>query len=215
MEDHAGRACVAALKIHKKVGELRNAWIAEGDKWPEIVHKLQTRIGLNSGPAVVGNMGSTTRFSYTMMGDNVNIAARMESGAKSWGVYTMCTESTRVECERLAPGSVLFRSLGKIIVKGRSTPLPIYELAALGEDATDSLRECIAIFEQGLAKYYARDWDGAIELFRKSEPLEPNGVGRAPGSSNNPSLVYIGIAEGYREEPPPSNWDGVFEMKEK
>jgi hypothetical protein len=83
------------------------------------------------------------------------------------------------------------------------------------EDATDSLRECIALFEQGLEKYYARDWDGAIALFRKSEPLEPNGVGRARGSSNNPSLVYIGIAEGYREEPPPPDWDGVFEMKEK
>ena len=215
MDDHAGRACVAALQIHKKVSDLRNAWIAEGDKWPEIVHNLQTRIGLNSGPAVVGNMGSTTRFSYTMMGDNVNIAARMESGAKSWGVYTMCTEATRVECERLAPGRVLFRGLGRIIVKGRKTPLPIYELAALSEEAPASLRECIALFEQGMVKYYARDWDGAIELFRKSEPLEPNGVGRARGSSNNPSLVYIGIAEGYREEPPPPDWDGVFEMKEK
>jgi adenylate cyclase len=215
MDDHAGRACVAALQIHKKVSDLRNAWIAEGDKWPEIVHNLQTRIGLNSGPAVVGNMGSTTRFSYTMMGDNVNIAARMESGAKSWGVYTMCTEATRLECERKSPGKVLFRALGRIIVKGRKTPLPIYELAALSEDATPALRECITFFEQGMTKYYARDWDGAIELFRKSEPLEPNGVGRARGSSNNPSLVYISIAEGYREDPPPPDWDGVFEMKEK
>ena len=215
MTDHAARACVAALQIHKKVGELRNSWVAEGDKWPEIVHKLQTRIGLNSGPAVVGNMGSTTRFSYTMMGDNVNIAARMESGAKSWGVYSMCTESTRIACERLDPDRIVFRRLGKIIVKGRSTPLPIHELAALKEDASDSLRECIALFEQGLARYYERDWEGALALFHRSEPLEPNGVGRAPGSSNNPSLVYIGIAEGYREEPPPSTWDGVFEMKEK
>jgi adenylate cyclase len=215
MTDHAPRACVAALEIHKKVGELRKKWISEGDKWPDIVHKLQTRIGLNSGPAVVGNMGSTTRFSYTMMGDNVNVAARMESGAKSWGVYSMCTESTRAECEKLDPGRVGFRALGRIIVKGRTQPLPIYELTALREDMTDSLRECIALFEQGLEKYYARDWDGAIGLFRKSEVLEPNGVGRAPGSTTNPSLIYIGIAEGYREEPPPPDWAGVFEMKEK
>jgi adenylate cyclase len=215
IENHAARACVAALGIHKQVIDLRRGWIAEGDKWPLIVHNLQTRIGLNSGPAVVGNMGSTTRFSYTMMGDNVNLAARMESGAKSWGVYTMCTEATRAECEKHEPGRVLFRSLGRIVVKGRTIPVPIFELAALREDATDSLRECIALFEQGLQKYLARDWDGALALFHQAEKLEPNGVGRAPGSSNNPSLVYIGITEGYREEPPPSDWNGVFEMKEK
>jgi adenylate cyclase len=215
LPDHPNRACVAALRVHRRVGELRQKWDHEGDRWPHIVRKLQTRIGLNTGPAVVGNMGSHTRFSYTMMGDNVNIAARMESGAKSWGVYTMCTDSTRNECERIEPGRVVFRTLGKIVVKGRKQPLPIHELAALKEDAPDSLRECIAIFQHGLEKYYARDWDGAIGLFRKSELLEPNGVGRAPGSTNNPSLVYIGIAEGYREEPPPPDWIGVFEMKEK
>jgi adenylate cyclase len=213
--DHGLRAAVAALRVHRRCTELREKWDREGERWPDIVRKLQTRIGLNTGSCVVGNMGSHTRFNYTMMGDNVNIAARMESGAKSWGVYTMCTESTRAECERLEAGRIVFRPLGRIIVKGRSTPLPIFELAALKEDATDSLRQCIAIFEQGMAKYYARDWDGAIELFRQSEPLEPNGVGRVPGSSNNPSLVYIAIAEGYREEPPPPGWDGVFEMKEK
>jgi adenylate cyclase len=213
--DHALRAAVAALRVHRRCTELREKWDREGERWPDIVRKLQTRIGLNTGPCVVGNMGSHTRFNYTMMGDNVNIAARMESGAKSWGVYTMCTESTRAECERLEAGRVVFRALGRIIVKGRSTPLPIFEIAALREHATDALRECIVIFEQGLQKYYARDWDGALELFHRAEKLEPNGVGRAPGTSNNPSLVYIGITEGYREEPPPPDWDGVFEMKEK
>jgi adenylate cyclase len=215
LPDHPLRAAVAALRVHRRVGELRVKWEHEGERWPEIVRKLQTRIGLNTGPAVVGNMGSHTRFNYTMMGDNVNVAARMESGAKSWGVYSMCTESTRLECERLEAGRILFRSLGKITVKGRSTPVPIHELVALKEHGSDSLRECIGLFEQGLAKYYGRDWDGALALFRRSELLEPNGVGRAPGSSNNPSLVYIAIAEGYREEPPPPNWEGVFEMKEK
>jgi adenylate cyclase len=215
LPDHPHRACVAALRVHRRVGELREKWKHEGDRWPEIVHNLQTRIGLNTGPAVVGNMGSHTRFNYTMMGDNVNIAARMESGAKSWGVYSMCSETTRVECERIDPSRVLFRALGKIIVKGRTQPIPIHELMALDEDATDSMRECIALFEQALAKYYARDWDGAIALFRRSETLEPNGPGRAPGSVSNPSLVYIGIAEGYRENSPPADWQGVYEMKQK
>jgi adenylate cyclase len=215
LPDHPLRSCIAALRVHRRVGELREKWKNEGDRWPQIVHNLQTRIGLNTGACVVGNMGSHTRFNYTMMGDNVNIAARMESGAKSWGVYSMCTETTRLECEKLGANQVLFRALGRIVVKGRTQPLPIHELVSLGSEATDAMRECIALFEQGLARYYARDWDGAIGLFRRSEVLEPNGVGRAPGTSNNPSLVYIGIAEGYRDDPPPSDWEGVFEMKEK
>ncbi|MFY9922915.1 MAG: adenylate/guanylate cyclase domain-containing protein [Opitutaceae bacterium] len=215
LPDHPLRASVAALRVHRRVSELREKWRHEGDRWPDIVLNLQTRIGLNTGPAVVGNMGSHTRFNYTMMGDNVNIAARMESGAKSWGVYSMCTESTRSECERIGAGRVVFRALGRIIVKGRTQPLPIHELVALAEDATDPIRQCIATFEQGLARYYARDWDGAIGLFRRSEALEPNGPGRAPGSQSNPSQIYIRIAEGFRIHPPPEQWDGVFEMKEK
>ena len=215
LPDHPHRACIAALRVHRRVDELREKWRHEGDRWPEIVHNLQTRIGLNTGPVVVGNMGSHTRFNYTMMGDNVNIAARMESGAKSWGVYSMCTETTRLECEKVDATRILFRRLGRIVVKGRTQPLPIHELVSLTEHATDAMRECVGIFEQGLARYYARDWDGSIALFKRSELLEPNGPGRAAGTSNNPSLVYIAIAEGYREEPPPIEWAGVFEMKEK
>ena len=215
LPDHAHRACVAALRVHRRVDELREKWIHEGDKWPEVVHRLQTRIGLNTGPAVVGNMGSHTRFNYTMMGDNVNIAARMESGAKSWGVYSMCTEATRLGCEKVDPGRVVFRALGRIVVKGRTQPLPIYEMVALSEDATDPMRECVSVFEQGLSRYYERDWDGAIALFARSEPLERNGEGRAPGTHGNPSLVYTRIARGYRAEPPPPHWSGVYEMKEK
>jgi adenylate cyclase len=215
LPDHAHRACVAALRVHKRVGELRNKWRSEGEKWPDIVHRLQTRIGLNTGPAVVGNMGSHTRFNYTMMGDNVNIAARMESGAKSWGVFSMCTETTRAECERVEAGRVIFRALGRIVVKGRAQPLPIYEMTALAEDATDKTRECIAIFERGLARYYERDWEGAVALFRTSDALEAHGRRRAPVPETNPSQVYIAISEAYRLEPPPPGWDGVYHMKEK
>ena len=223
LPDHAHRSCVAALQVHRRVAELRDKWRLEGDKWPEVVHKLQTRIGLNSGLAVVGNMGSHTRFNYTMMGDNVNIAARMESGAKQWGVYSMCTESTMAGCRRTDPDRVLFRKLGWIVVKGRSQTLPIFEITALKEDATDAVRECIALFEEGLGKYLERDWEGALALFRRSAALEPDplegetGVESVPafGRANNPSLVYIGIAEKFLLEPPPRDWDGAYVMKEK
>ncbi len=212
---HAHKACVAALLVQKRIAELRAKWTSEGDKWPGIVHRLQARIGLNTGPAVVGNMGSKTRFSYTMMSDDVNLAARMESGAKAWGVYTMCTEATRAESEKVGPGRIQFRALGRIVVKGRAQPVPIFELVGLSEDVSDSTRECVATFERGLAKYYARDWDGAIELFNRSEALEINGPGRTTGAKSNPSLVYIAIAEGYRSDPPTPDWDGVYVMKEK
>ena len=212
---HAHKACVGALRVQKRIAELRAKWTGEEGKWPEMIHRLQARIGLNTGPAVVGNMGSLTRFSYTMMSDDVNIAARMESGAKAWGVYTMCTEATRSECEKVESGRVVFRALGRIVVQGRAHPVPIFELVCLREDATEPMRQCVSIFEQGLARYSARDWTGAIELFHRSEPLELNGPGRTTGAKTNPSLVYIAIAEGYRSEPPPEDWDGIFHMKEK
>lgn len=215
VSDHAFRACVASQRVHLKLGELRAKWQAEGEKWPEIVWKMQTRIGLNSGVCMIGNMGSRTRFNYTMMGDNVNLAARMESGAKSWGAYTMCAEATKLACEKHGGDRIVFRPLGRIVVKGRSTAVPIYEIVGLKENVTQQTRDCIGIFEQGLAKYYARDWDGALALFAQSKELEPNVPGKTPGVVSNPSIVYLGITEHYKHEPPAEGWDGVYVMKEK
>jgi adenylate cyclase len=216
LPDHAYRACVSALRVHTRIAELREKWRHETEKdWPEIVLNLQTRIGLNSGPAVVGNMGSTSRFSYTMMGDNVNLAARMESGAKSWGVYSMCSEATKVACEKHGGDRVVFRPLGKIVVKGRTQAVPIYEIAALKEILTTEAAACYRIFSEGLDRFYARDWDGALESFRASAGLEPNQPGKTPGVQSNPSLVYQEIVRHFKQEPPPAGWNGVYVMKEK
>jgi len=215
LADHAYRACVATQLVHAKLGELRAKWQSEGGKWPEIVWKMQTRVGLNSGICMIGNMGSRTRFNYTMMGDNVNLAARMESGAKSWGAYTMCTEATKGLCEQHGGDRVVFRPLGRIVVKGRTQAVPIFEIVGMKESVTAQTRECIGVFELALAKYYARDWEGALALFARSRELEFNVPGKTPGVVSNPSIVYLGIAEHYRREPPPENWDGVYVMKEK
>lgn len=216
MPDHAYRACVATQKVHLKLAELRAKWESEGGKWPEIVWKMQTRVGLNTGVCMIGNMGSTTRFNFTMMGDDVNLAARMESGAKSWGTYTMCSEATKLACEKHGGDHVVFRALGKIVVKGRSTAVPIYEIVGLKENVTAQTRECIALFEQGLAKYYARDWAGALALFAQSRELEPNVPGKTPGVVSNPSLVYLDrVVPEAMEEPPAGDWDGRYVMKEK
>ena len=216
LPDHGYRACVAVLRVHARIAELREKWKHETEKdWPDIVLNLQTRIGLNTGLAVVGNMGSTSRFSYTMMGDNVNLAARMESGAKSWGVYSMCSEATKLECEKHGGDRVIFRPLGKIVVKGRSQAVPIYEIAALKESLTPEALECYRLFAEGLARYYTQDWTGALTLFHRSAELEPNQPGKTPGVQSNPSLVYLDITAHFQHEPPPQPWDGVYVMKEK
>ena len=215
LPDHAYRACVATQRVQQRLAELRVKWRAEGARWPKIVWDMQSRIGLNTGVSVVGNMGSRSRFNYTMMGDNVNLAARMESGAKSWGVYTMCTEVTRLACEQHGVDRVVFRPLARIVVKGRTIPVPIHEIVGLKEQVTDSTRECVALFSDGLARYYERDWAGAIGQFRRSAALEPNQPGKTPGVTSNPSLVFLDIAGHYAAEPPPKDWNGVYVMKEK
>lgn len=215
LPDHAYRACIASQLVQQKLGELREKWTAEGGKWPDIVGQMQSRIGLNTGVCMIGNMGSRTRFNYTMMGDNVNLAARMESGAKSWGAYTMVTHATKLACEQHGDGRVIFRALGQIRVMGRSQAVPIYEVVGLKESLAPTATECLEIFEQGLARYHARDWDGAIALFKQSARLEPNQPGKTPGVSTNPSLVYLRISENYKVNPPLENWAGVYEMTEK
>lgn len=215
LPDHAFRACVAAQRVQAQLEVLRAKWQAEGDKWPQIVGRMQSRIGLNSGACVVGNMGSRTRFNYTMMGDNVNLAARMESGAKSWGVYTMCTEATKKACEEHGGDRVVFRPLGKIVVKGRSQPVPVFEIVGLKETVTAETRECIGLFVQGLELYYARDWAGARSKFEASAKLEPHDPVKTPGVVDNPSHVYLGIVAHCEIEPPPPNWGGEFIMQVK
>lgn len=219
VKDHAYRACVATVRVQQKIDELRAKWTvgvdSEGRPWHEKVHKFRARLGLNTGPVIVGNMGSRSRFSYTMMGDNVNLAARMESGAKAWGAFTMVTEATKVECEKHGGDHVVFRQLGRIVVKGRSLPVTTYEVTGLKETVTEQTRECLKIFEEGLKRYYARDWAGALALFEQSAKIEPLVVGVAPGVKGNPSTIYINICREYTKAPPPENWDGVYVMHEK
>ena len=215
LAQHAYNACLTSQLVQLRLDELREKWKSEGDKWPKLVHEMRTRIGLNTGMCMIGNMGSRTRFNYTMMGDNVNLAARMESGAKSWGAFTMVTQTTRDGCEKFGGDRIVFRPLGRIVVKGRSMPVPIHEIVGLKENMTDRTRECLALFEQGLNRYYGRDWAGARDLFVRSAELEPLQPGRDLGVKSNPSLVYQHIVAEMVAQPPPPDWDGVYVMHEK
>ena len=215
LPDHAYRACVAALRVHEQLALLRQRWSLRGQHWPREVLQMQSRIGLNSGPAIVGNMGSRSRFTYTMAGDNVNLAARMETGAKYWGVYTLCTEATKLACEKHGRDRVVFRPLGHIVVMGRTQPVPIFEVVALREKLTPMTRECLELFTEALASYHARDWTGAISGFERSALLEPNQPEHNSEVKSNPSLVYLELARRCLVNPHPADWDGVHIMTEK
>ncbi|MCG8372412.1 MAG: adenylate/guanylate cyclase domain-containing protein, partial [Balneolales bacterium] len=204
IEDHALRACISSQLMEKKLEELRVKW--KKDNWPEIVWRMQHRMGMNTGVMVTGNMGSERRFNYTMMGDNVNLAARCESGAKAYNVFTMVTESTRNVAE--AKGDdCLFRKLDTIVVKGRYQPVTMYEIAGLRSDASQDLFECIGLYEQGMEAYFNQHWDSAKSFFQQSLALERY--------QKNPSQIFIERCEWMEANPPGRDWDGVFVMKTK
>jgi adenylate cyclase len=175
---------------------------------------MRTRIGLNTGPAVIGNMGSPRRFNYTMMGDSVNLAARCESGAKSYGVYTMVTGETRTAA-MAAKDDIAFRYLDKTVVKGRTQPVEMYEVMGFTADLSAESAGCIEIYSTGIERYLARDWDGAASAFSRSASLEPFRPGLQPGVHENPSLVMIGRCVEMKAAPPGDDWDGRHVMKTK
>jgi adenylate cyclase len=213
--DHAHRACLVALRVQERLAALREKWRAEGARWPGVVAEMRTRIGLNSGPCVIGNMGSRTRFNYTMMGDNVNLASRMESGARNWGVFTLCTEATKLACERDSGDRIVFRALGKIRVVGRAQAVAIFEIVGRRETLAPEARACLAQFEAALARYHARDWPAASAGFAASAALEPHQPGRDAGVAGNPSLVFAELTRRLAAHPPAADWDGTHAMTEK
>ncbi len=204
IKDHALRACISSQLMEKKLAELREKW--EKDKWPEIVWGMQHRMGMNTGEMVTGNMGSERRFNYTMMGDNVNLAARCESGAKQYNVFTMITETTKKDAEEQGD-DCLFRLLDNIVVKGRSKPVKVFEIAGLRADASQEMFDCIGLYEQGMQSYFNQDWDAALKFFGKSLPLEAH--------LKNPSQLFIDRCERMKQNPPEKDWDGVYIMTSK
>ncbi|MBE2282664.1 MAG: adenylate/guanylate cyclase domain-containing protein [Prosthecobacter sp.] len=205
-EGHAHSACRAALLIQKRQIELRAKWRQAGG-WPDIVYEMKTRIGLNSGEAIIGNMGSRRRFNYTMMGDTVNLAARSESGAKSYGVYTMITGETKTLAQQFKD-DIVFRFLDRIVVKGRSKPVEMYELVGFANEVSAPTRECLTMYQNGMNLYFRQDWDGAKAWFLEA-------LSRETHQDSNPSLVMLERCDVMKKHPPPADWDGVYVMKTK
>ncbi|MBT3637233.1 MAG: TIR domain-containing protein [Opitutae bacterium] len=206
--DHPYQAVKTGLLMLKRQAELREKWKGEGDKWPDFGPNMQTRVGCNTGNAIVGNMGAVGHFEYSMMGDTVNLGARCESAARAYGAFCMVTEDTQRAAEA-TKDDIAYRYLDKIVVKGRPQPVSFYEPVGFKSDLTQEVQDCLDCFGQGIEKYLAQDWDSALEEFEKAKPLEPNQPNVTPGADKNPSMVLIERCQAMKENPPGDDWDGV------
>jgi adenylate cyclase len=206
--DHAARAVRVALGMQRALAQLRGKWRAEGDKWPDLVKHMRMRIGLSSGDIVTGNMGSTMRMNYTMMGDVVNTAARLEAAAKQYGIYIQCT----LETLRLAgPEDFEWRRIDTVKVVGKSEPLETVEIMAHKGQLSPELVQMRAIYHQGMELYRQQQWDEALAKFTESEKLEE----MFPRRPTTPSRVYIERCEFFKDSPPGPDWDGSWTLTSK
>jgi adenylate cyclase len=199
---HPIQACSAALAMMNRVRELQKKWAAEGKP------ALDIGIGLNSGAASVGNMGSSLRYGYTALGDTVNLSSRLEGLNKEYGTHIIANESTYAAAK---DSGFLFRELDLIRVKGKLQPVTIYELFARVSDlsapgALADARARLQQFEAARKLYRERRWPDARQAFQTTLDRWPN---------DGPSLVYLKRCEEYLAEEPLSNWDGVFVMTHK
>jgi len=205
--DHAHQACHTALDMQNKLENLRQKWRSEGDKWPQIVHDMRMRIGINTGTITTGNMGSAVRMNYTMMGDSVNLAARLESAAKYYGVYTIISHYTH----EMVKSDFEVRMLDKITVVGKSEPIVIYELLCRKGELTPQMSGMLEAYNQGVKSYYSQDFLSAKDYFAKAAEMEPN-----KGSNRKtPSGRFEEMCKNFIENPPPAEWDGVNRLTSK
>lgn len=210
LPDHASRALKVSLKMQAALGDLRKKWTSEGDKWPEIVHNMRMRIGINSGEIVTGNMGSKMRMNYTMMGDSVNLAARLEASAKQYGIFTQISHFTY----NLIKDEFECRELDTIRVVGKSEPVTTYEPLGIKGQTDNLLIDLKNKFHEALTFYKNKNWDKATELFNLTLQLENV---RFPELEKkpNPSKIYLERCLEFKQNPPPENWDGVYTLTEK
>jgi len=192
LPDHALRACRAALRCQRRLAERRE------DFRLRYGHEVRMRVGINSGPAVVGNMGSERRFDYTAMGDTMNLASRLEGAGKVYGVSTLVGEETA----RRVRDEILAREVDIIRVVGKKQPVRVFELLGEKDAVPAEELEKAARFGRALETYRAQRFSEAAAMF---ETLAGDPV----------AAVYAGRARQSAASPPPGDWDGVFELDKK
>ncbi len=196
-ERHAIDACAAALECQRLLA-LQRADAEAAGRTP-----LRMRIGINTGRMLVGNIGSKERLSYTVIGDPVNVASRLEPLGKRYGVDIIIGEDTR----DAAGAAVIVRRLDRVAVYGRMQGLAIYELLGMAEHGAADPPSWVRAYEAGLAAYERRRWGEAIAFFGEAATRH--------GGADQPSELLISRCGAYLVDEPPSDWNpvAVLDMK--
>jgi adenylate cyclase len=188
--DHPLQACMTAIDMMAELDRLILRWKTMGRP------ALSIRIGINTGYAAVGNMGSKKRFDYTVMGDAVNLASRLENLNKQYETTCLVTEYTY----RRVKDDIAFRELDLVRVRGKNIPEKIYEM--IGKKGQFPDREAAAgRFEQGLSLVRSQRWEEALKIFEALQAESPHDV---------PIQIYLSRIRQALAAPPPVDWDGVF-----
>jgi class 3 adenylate cyclase len=191
--DHASNAAHAALGCRTGLDELnRNSAAFKG-------YKVAHRMGLNSGAALVGNIGSKRRFNYSVMSDAVNVASRLEGANKYYGTTIAASEMTVA----LTGSTFAWRELDAIRVKGRATPVKIYELLAEAGQETPQHAAAAATYAQGLAHWRTREFDAAAKCFERVADVD------------KPSALFLSRAKAFASHPPGPDWEPVSTLDAK
>ena len=194
--DHAKRACFAAIDMNDRLVELRASALQKG------VTPLVVRMGVNTGPMVVGNMGSSQRMNYTVMGDAVNLASRLEGANKAYGSGMMISESTYRACE----ADIDVRELDRIMVVGKSEPVTVYQLLNRKNQTASADADLVDLFSKGMQLYKAGDFRQAKSEFSACLDIF---------ADDGPALTYIARCQAFIVNPPGVDWDGVYRLTEK
>jgi adenylate cyclase len=192
--DHAARACATALAMRDRRRALNAEYAAVGRP------TLRARTGINSGPMLVGNLGSRYRFSYGVLGDAVNLGSRLEGLNRVYGTEILVGESTGALVEE----RFRLREVDVVRVKGRVQPVRVHELVAgAGDTLPPEQGEALALYAEALREYRRRAWGEALALFERALELRPD---------DGPSRVMAERCRAYRRTPPADGWDGAFEQ---
>jgi len=165
---------------------------------------LYNRIGLDTGVAVVGNMGSQNRMDYTMMGDTVNTAARLEGVNKVYGCYTLVSKNTYLPAS--ANGSIFGRELDSVLLMGKTEPIDIYELIGFTDDIDDVTKTMVKYYAEALHAYREQKWVTAIALFEKAKALFPE---------DKAILTMLQRCREFKSSPPSEKWNSAFKLTSK